>query len=89
MKPRYQKLAVSKVNHCAMWRKGPFWNVSNSGKLNPVSVPLIPDLNPAIARGLRRREPSIDFRAAAGMIPDGTADPNVLRIDDIDRGGAP
>jgi Domain of unknown function (DUF5615) len=38
------------------------------------------DLNPAIARGLRRREPSIDFRAAAGVIPDGTSDPEVLRI---------
>src|SRR5207249_3683616 len=38
------------------------------------------DLNPAIGRGLRRREPSVDFRAAAGVIPDGTADPDVLRI---------
>ena len=38
------------------------------------------DLNPAIGRGLRRREPSIDFRAAAGVIPDGTPDPEVLRI---------
>jgi len=38
------------------------------------------DLNPAIGRGLRRREPSIDFRAAAGVIPDGTPDPDVLRI---------
>ena len=38
------------------------------------------DLNPAIGRGLRRREPSIDFRAAAGVIPDGTSDPEVLRI---------
>ena len=38
------------------------------------------DLNPAIGRGLRRREPSIDFRAAAGVIPDGTPDLHVLRI---------
>ena len=38
------------------------------------------DLNPAIGRGLRRREPSIDFRAAAGVIPDGASDPEVLRI---------
>jgi Domain of unknown function (DUF5615) len=38
------------------------------------------DLNPAIGRGLRRREPSIDFRAAAGVILDGTSDPDVLRI---------
>ena len=38
------------------------------------------DLNPAILRGLRRREPSIDFRAAAGVIVDGTDDSAVLRI---------
>jgi len=38
------------------------------------------DLNPAIGRGLRRREPPIDSRAAAGAIPDGTPDPEVLRI---------
>ena len=38
------------------------------------------DLNPAIGRGLRRREPSIDFRAADGVIPDGKSDPEVLRI---------
>ncbi|MEP7355168.1 MAG: DUF5615 family PIN-like protein [Acidobacteriota bacterium] len=38
------------------------------------------DLNPEIGRGLRRREPSVDFRAAAGVIPDGTADPEVLQI---------
>jgi predicted nuclease of predicted toxin-antitoxin system len=38
------------------------------------------DLNPAIARGLRRREPSIDFRMVAGVIPNGTPDPEVLRI---------
>ena len=38
------------------------------------------DLNPVIGRGLRRREPSIDFRAAAGVIPDGAPDLDVLRI---------
>lgn len=38
------------------------------------------DLNPAISRGLRRREPSIDFRAAAGVIPDGAPDLDVLRV---------
>ena len=38
------------------------------------------DLNPEIGRGLRRREPSVDFRAAAGVIADGTPDPEVLRI---------
>ncbi|MGP8247397.1 MAG: DUF5615 family PIN-like protein [Bryobacteraceae bacterium] len=38
------------------------------------------DLNPEIGRGLRRREPSIDFRAAAGLIADGTPDAEVLRI---------
>jgi predicted nuclease of predicted toxin-antitoxin system len=38
------------------------------------------DLNPEIGRGLRRREPAIDFRAAAGVIPDGTSDSEVLYI---------
>ena len=30
--------------------------------------------------GLRRREPAIDFRGVAGVIRDGTPDPEVLRI---------
>jgi hypothetical protein len=38
------------------------------------------DLNPEIQRGLRRREPAIDFRGAAGVIPEGATDPEVLRI---------
>ena len=38
------------------------------------------DLNPEIGVGLRRREPSIDFRAASGVIPDKTSDLDVLRI---------
>ena len=38
------------------------------------------DLNPAIGRGLRRREPAIDFRSAAGVIPDATPDLEVLQI---------
>ena len=38
------------------------------------------DLNPEIGRGLRRREPSIDFRAAAGVIAEGASDPEVLQI---------
>ena len=38
------------------------------------------DLNPEIGRGLRRREPSVDFRAAVGVIADGTLDPEVLQI---------
>jgi hypothetical protein len=38
------------------------------------------DLNPGIERGLRRREPAIDFRGADGIIPEGAADPEVLRI---------
>ena len=37
-------------------------------------------LDPDIVRGLRRREPSIDFQNAAGIIPDGTPDPEVLRV---------
>jgi hypothetical protein len=32
------------------------------------------DLNPEIERGLRRREPAIDFRGAATVIPEGTPD---------------
>lgn len=38
------------------------------------------DLNPEIGRGLRRREPSADFRAAVGVIADGTPDPELLQI---------
>ena len=38
------------------------------------------DLDPAIARGLRRREPAIDFRDWPGTIPDSTPDPEVLQI---------
>ena len=38
------------------------------------------DLNPAIGRGLRRREPAISFQAAEGVIPDGMPDPEVLRM---------
>jgi len=32
------------------------------------------------AKGCFAFEPSIDFRSAAGVIPDGTLDPDVLRI---------
>ncbi len=35
-------------------------------------------LKSAIVDGVRRREPSIDFRAAHGVLPDGMADPDVL-----------
>lgn len=38
------------------------------------------DLNPEIGFGLRRREPAIDFRPAAGIIAHGTSDPEVLEI---------
>ena len=38
------------------------------------------DIDPDIRKGLLRREPSIDFRPAAGTIPDGTLDPEALRI---------
>lgn len=38
------------------------------------------DVDPDIRKGLLRREPSIDFRPASGFIPDGTLDPDVLRI---------
>jgi hypothetical protein len=38
------------------------------------------DIDPDIRKGLLRRAPSIDFRPASGIIPDGTPDPEVLRI---------
>jgi len=38
------------------------------------------DLNPDIERGLRRREPAIDFRGAQDVIPEGTSDLDVLGI---------
>lgn len=38
------------------------------------------DIDPDIRKGVLRREPSIDFRSAAGTIPEGTPDPEVLRI---------
>jgi hypothetical protein len=38
------------------------------------------DIDPDIRKGLLRREPSIDFRPAAGTLPDGTLDPEVLQI---------
>ncbi len=36
------------------------------------------DIDPDIARGLRRREPAIDFQPAAGVIADATPDNEVL-----------
>jgi Domain of unknown function (DUF5615) len=38
------------------------------------------DIDPDIRKGLLRREPSIDFQSAAGVIPDGTLDPEVLQV---------
>lgn len=38
------------------------------------------DIDPDIRKGLLRREPAIDFRPAAGVIPDGTLDPEVLAL---------
>jgi hypothetical protein len=38
------------------------------------------DMNPEIGLGLRRREPAIDFRSAAGIIPHGALDPEVLQV---------
>ena len=38
------------------------------------------DIDPDIRKDLLRRELSVDFRPAAGTIPDGTLDPEVLRI---------
>lgn len=36
------------------------------------------DLNPGVRQGLLLKEPSIDFRQAAGRFPDGTPDHEVL-----------
>ena len=38
------------------------------------------NLNPIIWRVLHRKEPSIDFRGFVGVIADGTADVDVLRL---------
>lgn len=38
------------------------------------------DIDPDIRKGLLRREPSVDFQPAAGIIADGTLDPEVLAI---------
>jgi len=38
------------------------------------------DIDPDIRKGLLRREPSIDFQPAAGVIADGSPDPEVLAI---------
>ena len=38
------------------------------------------NLDPDIWRGLCRREPSIDFEGHMGVIPDGTTDPEVLKL---------
>jgi hypothetical protein len=38
------------------------------------------DLNPKIQKGVVLREPSIDFRLAAGRLPDAMPDPEVLRL---------
>ncbi|HKD05739.1 MAG TPA: hypothetical protein VKB79_07550 [Bryobacteraceae bacterium] len=43
------------------------------------------DIDPAIRNGLLRREPTIDFQSAAGVIPDGTPDAGVLQIAADDR----
>jgi hypothetical protein len=40
------------------------------------------DIDPDIRKGLLRREPSIDFRPAAGTIPEGTADTRDTREQD-------
>ena len=38
------------------------------------------DIHPAIRKGVLRREPRIDFRAASGVVADATPDPTVLAI---------
>lgn len=38
------------------------------------------NLDPDIGLGLQRRQPSLDYRLALGVIPDGIQDPDVLRL---------
>jgi hypothetical protein len=38
------------------------------------------NIDPAVRRGVVRREPTIDFQTAAAVYPDGTPDDEVLRI---------
>ena len=38
------------------------------------------NLDPDIGLGLRRRDPSLDYRLAWGVIPDGMRDPDVLKL---------
>jgi hypothetical protein len=38
------------------------------------------NLDPDIGLGLQRRDPSLDYRGALGLIPDGIPDPDVLRL---------
>jgi hypothetical protein len=38
------------------------------------------NLDPDIGMGLRRREPCLDLRRSAGIVPDGAPDSEVLRI---------
>ena len=36
------------------------------------------NLDPDIGRGIKRRNPTIDWQPAQGLIPDGTPDPDIL-----------
>ncbi len=45
------------------------------------------NLDPDIGLGLQRRDPSIDYRLALGVIPDGMLDPDVLGLAILDRRG--
>jgi hypothetical protein len=38
------------------------------------------NVDPDIGRGVRRREPALDFRHSTDIIPDGTPDDEVLRV---------
>lgn len=38
------------------------------------------NLDPDIGLGLQRRDASLDYRQAIGVIPDGTLDPDVLQL---------
>lgn len=38
------------------------------------------NLDPDIGLGLQRRDPSLDYRCALGVIPDGMSDPDALEL---------
>lgn len=53
-----------------------------------IAFPADANLKPAIWRGVRRREPSVDFEGHMGVIPDATSDLEVTAISSRSRPGS-